>query len=128
MSDGSWRVLFALAAVFNVAAGLPPLLAPAQTLATFGMAPLPDHLFLRVTGLLVLTFGMGYWFVSRNLKLREIVWLGVIGKSGVVLVFAWSWLQGLLPGRAAAVGMGDLLFVIVFLLFLASHRRRARLA
>lgn len=126
MSDGFWRGLFVVAAVFNVAAGLPPLVAPEQTLETFGMAPMPDHLFMRDTGLLVLTFGVGYWFVSRNLNLREIVWLGVIGKSSVVVLFAWSWMRGLVSSTAAAVGMGDLLFVIGFLSFLATHRPSAK--
>jgi uncharacterized membrane protein YfcA len=118
MREDSWRRLFVVAASFNFAAGLPALLAPAAALETFGLAPLPDHLFVRATGLLVATYGIGYWLVSRRLDRREIVWLGVIGKLGVVVLFTSAWLQGSLPTRAFAVGMGDLLFALAFLAFL----------
>lgn len=126
MSDRAWRRLFAAAAAFNVAAGLPPLVAPARALETFGMAPLPSHLFMQSTGLLVLTFGVAYALVSRNLALREIVWLGIIGKLGVAILFGWSMLRGLIPPLIALVGMGDLLFVVAFGVFLASHPAGAR--
>jgi hypothetical protein len=126
MNEPVWRRVFLVAALFNFAAGLPALLAPAQALAAFGLPSLPDHLFVRTTGLLVASYGIGYWLVSRRPRLREIVWLGVIGKLGVVVLFTWAWRQGSLPTRAFAVGMGDLLFAAVFLLFLATTPREAR--
>jgi hypothetical protein len=125
MNEPVWRRVFLVAALFNFAAGVPALLAPAQALAAFGLPPLPDHLFVRATGLLVASYGVGYWLVSRRLGLREIVWLGVVGKLGVVVLFTWAWGQGSLPTRAFAVGMGDLLFAAVFLVFLATNPREA---
>ncbi|MFN8545268.1 MAG: hypothetical protein U0807_13825 [Candidatus Binatia bacterium] len=121
-NDGFWRRLFAIAAVFNLVAGLPPLLAPAQALQAFGMAPLPEHLFVRTTSALVLTFGLGYWLVSRDLARRELVWLGIVGKLGVVVLFGHAWLRGVLPLGAAAIGFGDLLFALAFATFLVTHR------
>lgn len=125
MNDPVWRRVFLAAALFNFAAGLPTLLAPAQALAAFGLPPLPYHLFVRTTGLLVACYGIGYWLVSRRLDRRDIVWLGVIGKLGVVALFTLAWRQGSLPTRAFAVGMGDLLFAAVFLCFLATTPREA---
>ena len=125
MSEPHWRRVFLVAALFNFAAGLPALLAPAWALNTFGMAPLPDHLFVRATGLLVATYGIGYWLVSRRLTRRDLVWLGVVGKLGVVALFTWAWRQGSLPTPAFAVGMGDLLFALLFLVFLATSPRAA---
>lgn len=87
MREESRRRFFVGAALFNFGAGLPALLAPAWALETFGLAPLPDHLFVRATGLLVATFGIAYWLVARDLARRDIVWLGVVGKLGVVALF-----------------------------------------
>jgi len=126
MNEPLWRRVFLGAALFNFAAGLPALLAPAQALDAFGLPPLPYHLFVRTTGLLVASYGIGYWLVSRRLGRRDIVWLGVIGKLGVVVLFTWAWRQGSLPTRAFAVGLGDLAFVAVFLVFLAATPREAR--
>ena len=42
----------------------------------------------------------------------------------MVVLFTWAWRQGSLPTRAFAVGMGDLLFVVVFLVFLATSPTR----
>lgn len=118
-----WRTFFVAAAVFNFAAGLPLLLAPDVMLSTLGVAVPDDLLFHRMTGLLVVCFGVVYYFVSQNLaRYQPLVWLGVVGKTGVVVLFAQAFAAGLLPAPAFAVALGDLLFAIGFLVFILSYK------
>lgn len=125
MTDTSWRLLFAAAALFNFGAGIPALLAPASVLAALGIAPLPHDLFVRTTGWMIVLFGIGYWLVSRDLSRRELVWLGALGKAGAFLLFAWAWGRGMLPLLPFALGVGDLLFAGAFVVFLRTPSRRA---
>lgn len=116
--EAFWRGLFAVAAGFNLAVGLPMVLAPGALISLLGMRPV-EPFFPRVAGLLILVFGLGYALVSRDLARREIVLLGVVGKVGVVALLAWSWLDGSVPGSVVALGSGDLLFALAFATFLA---------
>ena len=124
-TDTTWRRFFVGAALFNLIAALGPIFTPALTLDLFGMTPLPDHLFVQVTGILVLTYGIGYWLVSRNLDAREIVLLGIIGKCSFVAVVVWAWLHGRASAAALAAGSGDLLFSLFFGVFLVTRQPSA---
>jgi len=123
MSDPAWKIMFAVAAIFNVIIGLPFLLAPAQGLAMLGFAPQPLLLFAQLAGSLILMFGVSYAMIARNLVLRELVWLGVIGKLLAVTVFALYKLDGEMSDMVFALGMGDLVFAALFLWFLFGGRR-----
>jgi hypothetical protein len=121
-----WRVFFIAAAVFNIAAGLPFLLAPDAALASFAQPVPEDLLFHRVTGLSIVCFGVGYAFVARELERnRAIVWIGALGKAGVIVLLAQAWLAGAIPFASFSVALGDLPFVAGFLVFLATKRSPA---
>lgn len=114
MTGKIWPIIFWLAALYNLAAGLPSLLGmglPAGELA-------PEHLLtMRLAGLLICTFGIGYALVALGLPgTRHIVTLGIIGKLGVcALVLHYiSSLPPVMPLLAA----GDLLFVAAFAIWL----------
>lgn len=120
-----WRLFFLLAAVFNFAAGLPLLLAPEVMSTLVDMAPPADPLFHRMTGVLVTCFGGLYWFVANDLeRYRPLVWLGVVGKAGVVVLFTEAWMSGRVPFQAYAVSLGDALFVAGFLIFLLATGKK----
>lgn len=122
----AWRIFFGAAAIFNFAAGLPLLLAPEMMLGSFGL-PVPDDvLYHRMTGLLVVIFGMLYGFVATDLaRFKPTVWLGVIGKSGVVILFAQAWMQGAMPFSAFSVSLGDVAFTLGFVVFLLTYKPAA---
>jgi hypothetical protein len=121
-----WRLLFGAAAIFNFLAGLPLLIAPAEMLVSLGLTPPVDLLFHRFTGLLVVCFGVVYLFVAQDLmRYRPLVWLGVAGKAGVVVLFTEAWIGGRVPFQAYAVSLGDLAFIVGFLIFLLMTRRKA---
>jgi hypothetical protein len=123
MSDRAWRILFVVAALFNFAAGLPPLLVPADAVANFGLPPSNNYLFVQLTGALVTVFGLGYLMVARDLSQRGIVWMGAIGKALVVVLAVLYKMNGKMPDLAFALSVGDLIFVLAFLVFLLTKRR-----
>lgn len=122
MSDSGWKIVFALAALFNFAAGLPLLLVPAQALEAFGMAQQPMMLFVQVAGSLIVMFGVSYAMIARNLVLRELALLGAIGKLLAVVLLTIYWLKSEIPDIPFYLGFGDLAFALAFLLFLYSRR------
>ena len=118
-----WRVFFWVAAVFNTSVGLPLLFAPDVLLASFGQSVPDELLYHRFTGLLVLCFGAVYAFIANDLmRYRPLVWLGVVGKLGVVALFTQAYLGGRVPFSAYAVSLGDLAFAAAFLVFLLGRR------
>ncbi len=120
----NWRVFFWAAAFFNFVAGLPLLLAPEVMLGTLELPVPSDLMFHRMTGLLVVCFGAVYGFVAQDLeRFRPLVWLGVIGKGGVVVLFTQAFLQGLVPFSAYSVSSGDLAFTLGFIVFLLNGKR-----
>ena len=119
----AWRTFFAVATAFSFVVALPFLAAPDVVLAAFNIPVPGDLLFHRFTGFLVLCFGIGYGFVARDpQRNRAIVWIGLIGKTGVVMLFAQAWLSGALPFAAFAVSFGDIVFAIGFAVFLITNR------
>jgi hypothetical protein len=122
--DRHARVLFSAAAVFNLIAAAPFLVAPLQFARLIGMQPMPsDPLFTHLTAALVLAFGWGYWQVSRDpVANRPIIRLGIVGKSLVVLVVCLDWIAGNTNWPMALVVSGDAAFVVLFLDYL---RRRS---
>jgi hypothetical protein len=89
--------------------------------------PVPDDLlYHRFTGLLILAFGGFYAAVAYDQqRFGPLVWLGAIGKAGVILLMGDAYVSGRVPFAAFAVSLGDLLFVVGFLAFLVLPRKAA---
>lgn len=125
MSDTIWKIVFGAAALFNTAVGAPLLFVPVQGLALMGLGPQPLLLFVQLAGGLIVMFGLAYAMVARNLALREIAWLGAIGKFMAVTLLAIYKSSGEISDTTFALGMGDLVFAALFLWFLFGGRRVA---
>jgi hypothetical protein len=121
--DQHARTLFSIAAAFNVAVALPFLVAAPSLARLIGLQPVPsDPLFVHLVAVLVLTFGWGYWRVSRDpITHRSIIHLGVVGKLLVVLAGYVDWLVGNTNGRFVLLVTGDAVFVVLFLDYLRRH-------
>ncbi len=121
-----WRWFFWVATVFNFVAGLPLLLAPGAMMTSLGVEVPPDLLFHRFTGLLVVCFGGLYALVAQDaVRFRPLVWLGIVGKAGVVALFTEAYMNGRVPFSLYAVSLGDLAFIAGFAGFLWATRPRA---
>ncbi len=121
-----WRIFFIVATLFNIAAGLPLLAAPDAMAQSLNM-PVPDDLlYHRFTGLLILAFGGFYAAVAYDQqRFGPLLWLGAIGKAGVILLMGEAYVSGRVPFAAFAVSLGDVLFVVGFLAFLVLPRKPA---
>lgn len=121
-----WKIFFIAAALFNFIAGVPLLVAPNVELAMMHLPPAPDVMYHQVTGILVICFGIGYGLVAgdpdRNIG---IVWLGTLGKAGVIFLMSQAYLAGTIPFQVFAIAFGDILFVLGFIAFLLTRGRAA---
>lgn len=108
-----WHVFFWIAAAFNFVIGLA------------GFAGESEGTMELIVSLLVFSFGIFYAFMARDpLRFAPALWMGVVGKLGVVFLLGIpTWTSGDDP-LVGAVVAGDLVFALGFLWFLASHRGR----
>jgi hypothetical protein len=119
MMMGLWRALFVVAALYNLAVGGAMLAQPAQIGAQLGVEGAGGAYMILMAGLLIAMFGIGYAIVARDpAGNRGIVWIGAIGKAGAAGIAALQHSAGLIPFNSFALGMGDLVFVALFALFL----------
>lgn len=119
-----WRWFFAFTAAWNIAAGLPGLIAPAHDALGFGYGHTPgDLLMVRMIGLLVAVFGVGYALVASNPAAhRGIVILGALGKVATAVLITQAFLARTVPGPVLAMGLADLAFALAFVIFLVTNR------
>lgn len=125
-----WQKFFAFAALFNLAAGLMMLFTPDlfyRFLFIEEAITVEMKLYVDLFAVLVITFGWAYWMVSRDpAARRDLVMMGIIGKS---LVFVVAWYHALAasgPFNLALLIVADLLFAIIFLIFYWSSARPSR--
>jgi len=109
-----WRTMLVLAALYNLAIGLVALHTPGSV----------DG---RIVGLLVACFGLVYALAASDpLRFAPTLWVGVIGKLGVIALVLPQVRAGLAaPGTGLVLG-GDALFTLGFVAFLLTRRTASR--
>lgn len=115
-----WRLMFRVAALFNIGVAIPLWVAPVWLSTLMGFEPVPtDILYTDLFAALVLTFGIAYWWVGADpMRNRVIVKMGICGKFLVVLVGYWHFFAGTTNLPFAVLVTGDLLWALSFWLFL----------
>ena len=114
-----WRALFAFAALYNLAVGGTMLATPGALAEQLNVEGAGAPFALMMSGLLIAMFGVGYALVARDpAGNRGIVWIGMIGKIGAAALGTIQYQAGIVPFTTFALGMGDLVFVALFALFL----------
>lgn len=121
-----WQKFFVFAALFNVSAALLVLIAPdlfyRLLLIDESIAEQP-RLYVDLFAVLVFTFGWAYWTISKNPAAhRDLVLMGIIGKSLVVVVAWYHALAGSGPFNLAVLILADLAFAVFFLRFYLASR------
>jgi hypothetical protein len=120
-----YRAMFLAAAVWNMfsAGGVLFLLSSAKYRRAAGFPGTPDTIALQLLACCLFVFGLGYYWVSRDLsRNRDLVKLGVIGKPLVFLVFFGHAVAGEISILLAGPSLVDLLFGALFLEFLVRTR------
>jgi hypothetical protein len=129
LPDTYARRLFSIAAAYNFLASAPAVIASTPAGKLLGMAPPVDPMNSHLALVLVLTFGWGYWRISRDpVANRSIIVLGMVGKSLVALVGWFDWLGGHANSFFALAVTGDAIFAALFFDYLRRTARAKQLA
>jgi hypothetical protein len=116
MNAKSIRIMFTTAAWFNWMAGLAVAVNVELLFGLFGVTPLPtEPLFLQLFAWLVIVFGIGYFWASRDPVANvPVIKLGMIGKLSVVLVSLVCVMTGSISWQFMLLVSVDLLYAILF--------------
>ena len=124
-----YRWLFLSAAVWNMfsAGAVLFLLSDAKVRGEMGFPGPPDTIGLQLLASCLFVFGLGYYWVSRDLsRNHDLVKLGVIGKPLVFVVFFGHALAREIPVLLVIPSTVDLLFGALFLEFLLRTRGKTQ--
>jgi hypothetical protein len=120
------RVLFVTAGCFNWAVGL----------LILGGYPLAAHLlefagpptvWVHLVAAIVVLFGIAYWLVAKQpQRYRPFVGLGAAGKLAFAATIYYHWFSGDASARLVMLVNIDVIFALLFLRYLVSHRTRVR--
>jgi hypothetical protein len=120
----TWKYIFQLKAAINWIESLALLFADRWIRELLGQEPLTNPEYLQLFVVLVFVIGIGYWWVSQDIsRNREIVKLGIYAQCSVFVVLAYQTLVGNVHPVYLIPGVIDLIFAILFGLFLYSHSR-----
>jgi hypothetical protein len=120
----TWKYIFQLKAAINWIEALALLFADRWIRELLGEKPLTNPEYLQLFVVLVFVIGIGYWWVSQDIsRNREIVKLGIYAQCSVFVVLAYQTLVGNVHPLYLMPGVIDLIFAILFGLFLYSYAR-----
>ena len=110
-------VLFNAAAMFNLAAGIPLLVAPGVMAGLLALEITPaGTLFMQLTALAIAGFGIIYGLIARDpLRHRPYILLGIALKLAFVGFVCVYWLRGHIGGLLPLLAAGDVIFSILVL-------------
>ena len=121
MGDRFYKPMFFVAALWNVLGGAFIIARSEWIFSRQGLSlPVPPLFYYAWIALFV-TFGIGYYIVFRNpFANTNIILLGIIGKLAFSAVFIWNMLAypGKVPRLFIIPVVGDLVFVVLFIMFL----------
>lgn len=113
------RRLFTIAAAYNFLASVPNILAWTPLAGPLHLPAPVDPLYTHLALVLVLTFGWGYWRVSRDpVANRPIIHMGIIGKTAVAAAGYIDFFAGHATTFFVAAITGDAIFALLFFLYL----------
>jgi hypothetical protein len=119
LSAAAWNMLSAGAVLF--------LLSDAKVRGEMGFPGPPDTIGLQLLASCLFVFGLGYYWVSRNIsRNRDLMKLGVIGKPLVFVVFFGHALAQEISMLLVIPSVVDLLFGALFLEFLLRTRGKTQ--
>ena len=116
MTDKTIRTLFLTAAIFNWAVGLALAFKAQLLFDLFWVTPAPtEPLFLQLFSWLVIVFGIGYFWVSRDPAANvPIIKLGILGKLSVVLAALGCVLMGAVSWQMLILASADGVYAFLF--------------
>jgi hypothetical protein len=119
-----YKKMFFIGAIWNWVATLTFAIGWKFLFPLFGMA-FPNYLVFYMMFLgLAFVYGIGYFWVSRDIsRNHDIVRMGIIGKMIVFVSMLLAWIGGEIPIIVVGSGVVDLIFAILFIEFLMTCRK-----
>jgi hypothetical protein len=116
MTAGASRKLFLTAAIFNWLVGLGLLFDAPLLFRLFHISPAPtEPLFVQLFAWLVIIFGVGYFWISRDPPGHvSIIELGILGKISVFLVCLAGTVTGMVSWQMMILASVDLVYAALF--------------
>jgi hypothetical protein len=127
MSEQLRSRLFLIGALWNLLGGAAIVLGTGIIFGLAKLSPPVPEIYYYAWIALFMTFGIGYWMVSRDFEgNRNIVILGIIGKAAFSIIFIVQFFafKGLIPPLFWIPVIGDLIFALLFGISLASPSSR----
>lgn len=113
------RLLFGLAAVWNLTAAITLLLRPETMLTRLRIADPAAAMIVRSFFSSVATWGIAYAMIAIDpLRFRDFAWLGVLSKLLFFTIYAIYFGQGRLNRQAFLPALLDLFLAVLFIEFL----------
>jgi hypothetical protein len=120
----TWKYIFLSKAVINWVESVVLLFTDPWIRDFLGQEPLANPEYLHLFVVLVFIIGIGYWWVGQDIsRHHDIVKLGLYAQYSVFVVLAYHTLVGKLHPFYLIPGVIDLVFAILFSLFLYSYAR-----
>ena len=129
MGEVFYRRMFLVGALWNVLGGAFVVLFTGRIFTLTSLTPPHPLLYFHSWIALFVTFGIGYFMVYRDpYANRNIVILGIIGKLAFSAVFLYNFFafRNQVPEFFLIPVIGDLVFVVLFWMFLRFARRTGR--
>jgi len=120
-----YRLLFAFAAFWNLAAAMMLIFNPDFLLAQLGIKDTAARLLARSFASSVTTWGIGYALIAINReRFRNFAWLGVFSKSIYFTIYAVAYSASQITFSAFTPAILDLVFAGLFAEFLLRTSRK----
>ncbi|MGH9359309.1 MAG: hypothetical protein ACRD1O_09080 [Terriglobia bacterium] len=124
MSEKWYKGMFLAGAIWNLLGGVFIIAATEWIFATAGLPTPRPALYYYAWIALFMTFGIGYAMVYRDMYgNKNIVILGIIGKLAFAAIFCFFLFQGQAPRFFLIPVTGDLVFVVLYSMFLNFARQ-----
>lgn len=88
-----------------------------KPMLSYLMNKIPDSLlWFGVTSMAIFVFGIGYYYISRDVERnRDIIKIGIIGKVAIFAFFLAYYLNGEMTLFALLLTVGDVLWSVLFI-------------
>lgn len=129
MGETFYRRMFLVGAAWNIVGGVAVILLTGWVFAASNLPPPHPPPYYQSWIALFMTFGIGYYMVYRDMYgNRNIVILGMIGKFAFSVIFLANMAvyPGQIPNLFLIPVVGDLIFVVLFWMFLSHARKTGR--
>ena len=122
-----YKLMFLIGSLWNIMGGVLLFVLSFTIPSVFTIAATPTPptlLFYHAMVGMIITYGIGYFIVSRNItKNHGIIVIGSIAKLIFFLATVVFFFMGDVNFNIVTIGLGDLFFVILFVEFLINKKK-----